>query len=213
MIIYSPSDGDAYTTAVESAPRHCFLMTRLGNPVSEPVKSISAAVKKCCESAEYDVIDASVQVTGRDFLVKIWKMIASAPLSVGVVHESIPAKTQANIFYELGVAQAMGKETVIVKSPKAEIPSDFIRTEYITFDSKFSGNFSKYLKGLSDQAEHYETVAEQLDRDPVLALDYLKRAYLISGDENLKEKAKIVVKEAKLDNRASNSVELLSAAF
>jgi len=213
MIIYNPSDGDAFTTTIKSAPRHCFLMTRLGNPVPKMVKDIGTKVKKCCRNQKYVAIDAGTRVTGRDFLNKIWKMIASSPLAVGVVHESIPPSTQANIFYELGVAQALGKETLIVKSLKGKIPSDFIRTEYITFDGNFTQNFSKYLTGLTDQAEHYEIVADQLDRNPILAIDYLKRAYLITGESRLKKKAKSVVKDAGLQDRAANSVELLAAAF
>ena len=213
MIIYSPTDGDALTTSIKSAPRHCFLMTRLGKPVPQMVVDIGQAVKKCCSNANFTVIDAGAKVTGRDFLLKIWKMIASAPLAVGVVHEDVPAKTQANIFYELGVAQALGKETLIIKSPKSEIPSDFIRTEYITYDSEFTSSFSQYLDDLKDQAEHYELVSDQLDRNPILALDYLKRAYLITGDPALKKKAKLLVKNAGLKQRATNSVELLAAEF
>ena len=68
-------------------------------------------------------------MTGWDFLIKIWKLIASSPLAVGIVHEDIASSTQVNIYYELGIAQALGKETVIVKSPGAKVPSDFVRTE------------------------------------------------------------------------------------
>lgn len=64
------------------------------------------------------------------------------PLSVGICHEEIPAKSQANIWYELGVAQAMGKETLIAKSPYSDIPSDFVRTEYIEFNARFSAKFA-----------------------------------------------------------------------
>jgi len=213
MIIYNPLDGDAFTTTIKSAPRHCFLMTRLGKPVPKMVKDIGVAVNKCCKKNKYKVVDASTRVSGRDFLIKIWKMIASSPVAIGVVHESIPATTQANIFYELGVAQALGKETLIVKSPKAKIPSDFIRTEYITYNSSFAKNFSKYLAALKDQAEHYEVVADQLDRNPILAIDYLKRAYLITGERRLKTKAKSIIKDAGLQDRATNSVELLTASF
>lgn len=213
MIIYNPTDGYAFTTTIKSDPKHCFLMTRLGKPVPKMVKDIGAEVKKCCRNQKYVVIDAGTRVTGRDFLIKIWKMIASSPLAVGVVHESIPPSTQANIFYELGVAHALGKEIMIVKSPKGKVPSDFIRTEYITFDNNFTNNFSKYLTSLTDQAEHYEIVADQLDRNPVLAIDYLKRAYLITGENRLKKKAKSVVSSARLHDRAANSVELLAAAF
>lgn len=188
-------------------------MTRLGKTIPQSVNEIRAAVTTVCAEHHYTVIDASNRVTGRDFLAKIWRQIASAPLAVGVVHEDIPVTTQANIYYELGVAQALGKETVIVKSASAKIPSDFVRTEYIAFDEMFSVNFSKYLESIIEQADHYETVADQLDRNPVLAIDYLKRAFLITGDERLRTKAQAVVAEAGLEQRAANSVELLAVAF
>ena len=213
MIFYNPADGDALTTSIPAAPRHCFLMTRLGTQIPPLVDEIRTDICSCCENIEYEVIDAASRVTGRDFLVKIWKLIASSPLSVGVVHEDIPQKSQANIYYELGVAQAMGKETVIVKSPRSAVPSDFVRSEYIVFDDQFRSNFSQYLDGLPAQADHYELIADQLDRNPILALDYLKRAYLITGDQQLRDKAKAVSASAAIQDRATNSVELLAGDF
>lgn len=213
MIIYSPLDGDAITNSVTSNPRYCFLMTRLGKSIPPEVKEIRAAVIAVCNTFDYSVIDASARVTGRDFLLKIWRQIASVPLAVGVVHEAIPPTSQANIYYELGVAQALGKETVIIKSADADVPSDFIRSEYIVFDENFSANFASYFDSTIEQAEHYEIVADQLDRNPILAIDYLKRAFLITGDERLRTKAQTVVGKAGLEQRASNSVEMLAAAF
>jgi len=213
MIIYSPLDGDAITSSVPSNPRHCFLITRLGKPIPPAVESIHRAVTAACGDHGYAVIDASTRVTGRDFLLKIWRQIASAPLSVGIAHEDIPPITQANIYYELGVAQALGKETVVIKGPGAKVASDFIRTEYIEFNSGFAANFASYLESLMEQADHYETVADQLDRNPLLAIDYLKRAFLITGDKRLRAKAKTLVKGAGLERRAANCVELLAAAF
>lgn len=188
-------------------------MTRLGNPIPPMVAEIRDAVEACCAPFEYTVIDAQAKVTGRDFLLKIWHLIASAPLSVGVVHEDIPPAAQANIFYELGVAQALGKETVVIKSPEAEIPSDLIRSEYITFDDDFPENFLAYMGTIHEQAEYYLILADQLDRNPVLTLDYLKRAFLITGDEQLKERARNIVESAGLEERAKNSVELIAAMF
>ncbi|MAT94978.1 MAG: hypothetical protein CME59_20605 [Halioglobus sp.] len=166
-----------------------------------------------CKKQDYRVIDAGSKVTGRDFLLKIWRLIAATPLSIGVCHEDIPSTTQANIYYEIGVAQALGKETLLIKSPAAKVPSDFIRTEYVEFDKNFSSNFASFLKSLSEQADHYETVADQLDRNPILAIDYLKRAFLISGDKRLRKKAQEIAHAAGLENRAKNSVELLAATF
>ncbi len=213
MILYNPHDGDAIVTATRSSPKHCFLMTRLGDDIPEQVRDMRVAITKHCKAAGFTVIDAGARVTGRDFLLKIWGLIAASPLSVGLLHPKIPAKTQANIYYELGVAQALGKETLLVKAPKSRVPSDFIRTEYVNYDQHFDERFSAFMKSLPEQADHYETVADQLDRNPVLALDYLRRAYLITGETRLHERAKAILRAANIKDRAKNSVEQLTAAF
>ena len=66
---------------------------------------------------------------------------------------------------------------------------------------------------IHEQADYFERMADQLERDPILALDYLKRAFLINGDNNLKRNARKVVKGAGLDERAANSVEQIAAVF
>jgi hypothetical protein len=182
-------------------------------PIPEMVQDIRTSVTAACNNFNYEVIDASSKVTGRDFLLKIWKLIASAPLSIGICHEEIPQTTQANIYYELGVAQALGKETLLIKSPNITVPSDFVRTEYIEFNDNFDQSFQAYLDSLIEQADHYELMADQLDRNPILAIDYLKRAFLITGDTQLRTKANDLLNQAGLEDRATNSVELLTAAF
>jgi hypothetical protein len=162
-----------------------------------------------CRKKKYKVIDATVKVTGRDFLFKIWNLIATTPVSVGVCHESFPKPTLMNIYYELGMARAMGKETVIVKSAKAKHPSDLVRDEYIEFNDDFAANFSNFLDQLDEVADSYETMADALERNPLLAIDFLRRAYLITGDSYLKRKINKLVKEANFDHRAKNSVEIL----
>ncbi len=56
-------------------------------------------------------------------------------------------------------------------------------------------------------------IADQLERNPVLAIDYLRRAFLISGNEGLRGKARALLDQAGVDDRAKNSVEQLAAAF
>lgn len=213
MILYSPIDGEALTSKVVAQPRHCFLMTRLGKPIPQQVAEIGVAVKAVCNQHNYKVIDAGSQVTGRDFLMKIWKMIASSPLAVAVCHEDIAIETQGNIFYELGLAQAMGKETLLIKSKSAKLPSDFVRSEYIEYGDDFEKLLSDYLSGLRQQAEHYEQVADLLERNPILAIDYLRRAYLITGEARLKGLANHLLHAPGLESRARNSVEMLAADF
>lgn len=211
MIVYNPTDGDAIASSIESQPKHCFLMTQLGGEVPKGVEDIRKSITAVCKKSGFKVIDANSEITGRDFLLKIWKQIAATPLSIVICHENIPQKTLSNIYYELGVAQAMGRETIIIKSPNADVPSDFVRTEYIEFNSGFTKKLTKYLKGLHDQAVHYETVADQLDNNPVLSIDYLKRAYLITGETRLQGKARKLLNG--LGDRAKNSVEQIAASF
>jgi hypothetical protein len=213
MIIYSPTDGDALTNSIPSKPRHCFLMTRLGNNVPTEIKRIRKDITQCCIAAGYTTIDASSKISGRDFLLKIWKQIAASPLAIAVYHEDMPQNTLYNIYYEVGVAQALGKETIIVKSAGIDIPSDFVRTEYIQYDSSFNQNLSDYLTQLDEQAAHYEDMADILENNPVLSLDYLKRAYLITGETRLQEKARAILNQAGLSDRAKNSVEIIGASF
>jgi len=213
MILYSPTDGDALTSKIASYPQNCFLMTRLGGAVSIQAIEMRTEISRICQARNFNVIDARHKVTGRDLLNKIWQLIAGCPVCIAILHEDFPAGTLANIYYELGVAQAMGKETVVVKTPAFEVASDLIRSEYIVFDQNFTENFLLFMDDLAVRAEHYEMMAEQLERNPVLSIDYLKRAFLLTNDSNLKAKALLTLQGANLQDRAKNSVEVLAASF
>jgi len=69
MIIYNPLDGDAFTSSIPSSPRHCFLMTRLGKHVPKEVENMRRFITELCANANYEVVDASSRITGRDFLL------------------------------------------------------------------------------------------------------------------------------------------------
>ncbi|NYT27839.1 MAG: hypothetical protein H0A76_08055 [Candidatus Thiodubiliella endoseptemdiera] len=213
MIIYSPIDGDAINNSIIFRPKHCFLITQLGSSVPTLVTDIQKNITTYCQSFGYQVIDASEETTGRDFLLKIWKLIESVAICIVIIHEDTPIKTQANLYYELGVAQALGKETIIIKTPRSKMPSDFNRTEYISFNEKFEENFKKFLRSIQKQADHYAELSEYLEKDPILAIDYLKRAFLITDNQNYQLYAKKILETIDTDNRAKNSIEYFSAAF
>src|SRR3977135_73555 len=115
MIFYRPTDSDPYTTAIKYRPRTCFLMTQLGEPHAEVV-AIRDYLSNILSTFKIKLIDADSVVTGKDFLLKIWNLLLAVPLGVAIVHEKMRTETLCNIFYELGVLQAYGKETLIVKT-------------------------------------------------------------------------------------------------
>src|SRR5215211_3503591 len=116
MILYGLVDGDPYTRKINYRPRTCFLMTQLGGDIPDEVDDIRSALRRILETHNIELIDANSRITGRDFLFKIWNMIVAVPLAVAIVHEEMPVKTLHNVFYEIGIAQALGKETVVIKS-------------------------------------------------------------------------------------------------
>ena len=119
----------------------------------------------------------------------------------------------ANIFYELGWMQAYGRETVVIKIGNVRFPSDLVRTEYIDMDEHFSRNLGNFILSLRSRAEYYETLAEQLEANPLLAIDYLRRAYLLTGNTRLRRRARQIFTDADLGNRARDSVERLMITF
>ncbi len=70
-----------------------------------------------------------------------------------------------------------------------------------------------FLKATQEQAEHYEELSELLENDPILAMDYLKRAFLITGNKNYQLSVKNILKTIDTDGRAKNSIENSAAIF
>ena len=214
MILYNPTDGIVQQTKIKYRPKTCFIMTQLGKPIPPKVTKIRKRLKNILTRNNLKEIDAESVFTGKDFMLKIWRLLISVPLGIAIIDETMSSNTLCNIFYEIGMMQTLGKETVVIKTDKAKVPSDFVRTEYINFDSDFEENIKKYFEttfwGLPD---YYETIADQLDRNPLLAIDYLRRAYLITGNDKLKKEANRLLKEAAVEGRAKNSVEQLLVDF
>jgi hypothetical protein len=215
MIFYRPTDGDVHTGRIEYRPRTCFLMTRLGRPIPHEIEEIRLRLTTFFSINKINVIDANTEITGRDFLLKIWHIILGVPLGIAIITRNMSAQTFANIFYEIGLMQAYGKETLIIKTVGTKVPSDFVRTEHIQFADDFEEKLDNFLQSFFKQAEYYKFfIADQVEnKNPLLAIDYLKRAYLISGEEVYREEAIKIFQKASIKERAKNSVEMLLIDF
>ena len=141
-------------------------------------------IRRAAVEADWESLRIDESVETGTIASQYIREIFSADLVVAEVSAPNP-----NVFYELGLLHALGKETLIVKPPGVEVPSDFVRTEYIDYDRKAAPKLRRYLDQMFLQAGHYETMADQLGGNPGLAIDYLKRAYLITGNRRLLDRA------------------------
>lgn len=213
MIVYRPTDGDAHTVPIAVRCQTCFLMTQLGGTVPTEVTAIRDRVEAVFTVEGFDVVDADSFTTGRDFLHKIWEVIVSVPVGVAIVHEEIRPATLANVYYEIGLTQALGKETLVVKAPRAQVPSDFVRTEYVTANEHLERRLGRFVDNLRERESHYGHVGTLVENNPLLALDFFRRAYLLFGDPQWQDAARTIVASADLADRATDSVEMLMASF
>ena len=213
MIFYRPTDGEPPISAVDLSPKTCFIMTQMGNELPPVIADIRNKLKALLKVKGIGIIDAQSRVTGGDYLIKIWQLLISAPIGIAIVHHEMSPETLSNIYYEMGMMVSYGKETLVVKTPDTKIPSDFIRTEYVEYNQTFDRNIKKFITNVFKRAEYFEKLSDQTEKNPLLSIDYLKRAYLITGNENLKLKANEIFLSMDLENRAKNSVENLFMQF
>ena len=147
-------------------------MTKLGGNVPPIVGEIREQVSSILSARDIKTIDANSVTTGKDFLLKIWRLIVGVPVGIAIVYKSMPKTTMSNVFYEVGLMQALGKETLIVKEPKAEVPSDFVRTEYGSFNRGFDRRLNAFRQ--PSGKGHYFDCRFAGSANPLLAIDYYR---------------------------------------
>lgn len=206
MILYDPVQGDVLTKHIKFRPQTCFIMTQLGTPIPNEIKNIRRTLEKYLKHEKLKTIDANSDIKGKDFLLKIWEMILSVPVGIAIISKELTPYTLANIFYEIGLLQAYGKETLIIKTKDSYVPSDFVRTEYIEYDRNFKKKINKFLDGLKEQSEYYANASILLEGNPLLSIDYLRRAFLISGNEKYKKDAQIISQANPLDKQPNSEL-------
>ncbi len=213
MIRYNPIDSDPSTVPVQYLPKTCFIMSQLKKPIPDNQKEIRSRLSDFLERRGFGEIDADSSLTGKDFLVKIWDMVFAVPIGIAIITRQTTRNTLANIFYEIGLLQAYGKETLVIKTGDTKVPSDFIRTEYLEFKDDFEAKLNQYFNRISTLKEHFDMMAKQLENDPLLAIDYMRRAFLITNDNNYRDRVKQLYLKSRRKRRSTNCVENLLINF
>ncbi len=83
-------------------------------------EGIEQLVRHACDSVDLEVTRAA---TGADYGAARWQQLTSSSLAVFDFGD-MPAKSRAAVAYELGIARAIGKASVILADPNSRLPFD-----------------------------------------------------------------------------------------
>ena len=141
-------------------------------------------------------MSATSQRGQKDYLVKIIQLIRGCGIGTAIFSEYTSAPTLANIFFEVALCNLLGKPVILVKSETAKTPSDFVRTEWVTYSGRkqaqLKKDFSDSISSVLALAKYYETLgdlameAEVIDLE--LAFERYRQSFLIDGRINVRNK-------------------------
>lgn len=187
-LLYSPVDGSQLAEPFSLFPRSAFLMIHDNDRVAAVEARMQAIAREEIESARFEARAASELKRTGDFLAKIIGMIRGCGFGIAIFSDATPPATMANIFFEVGYCLALGKPTFLLVAGDSA-PSDFVRSEWISYDHKderlFRSSVRKALSEMEEYGRFLETIASAAEdaeeMNPELAFEGFKRAYLISG--------------------------------
>jgi hypothetical protein len=91
-------------------------------------KVYSTHIKKIGEELGITIRRADEIFSPRPFMEKVWDGICAARLVLADCTEKNP-----NVFYEIGIAHAVGKKVVLITRSEKDIPSDIKHFDYIPY--------------------------------------------------------------------------------
>ena len=191
-------------------------MLHSGKNVSTAEAKIDSVVCKCLAQLDHPVMKASRHSGTKDYLEKIMQLIRGCGFGIAIFSELTPATTLANIFFEIGLCGVLGKPVILIKSAKAKPPSDFVRTEWITFQDdpkKLRKDLERFIKSISELAAYYEDLGDLAlaaeDVDYELAFERYRQAMLIASKQPVRAKIRGILTDL---GDESESAKMLRAS-
>lgn len=105
-----------------------FVVMPFGEPWSSRV--YTRMIKPAASTAKLECIRGDSIVRTGDLTANILKALFSVGAVVADV--SVP---NANVFYEIGLCHAIGKDTILLKQSKADLPADLAGAHYYEYDA------------------------------------------------------------------------------
>jgi hypothetical protein len=200
-LLFSPISENLLEGPFNPFPRSAFVMLHSGKNVSTLEKTIDDVVCRSLNRLKHPVKKAARQSGTKDYLEKIIQIIRGCGFGVAIFSEFTPPPTLANIFFEIGLCGILGKPIVLIKSARAKPPSDFVRTEWISFEDGNSKNLKrdieKSVRQITELASFYEKVGDlALDAEDVdleLAFERYRQAILIENKQGVRNKIKSIL--------------------
>jgi hypothetical protein len=165
-------------------------MLQLGGTISTAEVAIHRLVGEALAARGIEEITAPAVAGTGDYLQKIIDLIRGSGFGIAIFSDLTPARTLANIFFELGVAGILGKPVQLLLAGPSDPPSDFVRTEWIRYqagnEARFLRDSQRAVDSILEGAKFYQTIgqialdAEEPDFEE--AFERFKQAVLISDD-------------------------------
>lgn len=197
-LLFSPLSEGILEGPFKPFPKSAFIMLHSGKNVSEAELKIDAVLGKCLARLKHPIQKAARHSGTKDYLEKIIQIIRGCGFGVAIFSELTPAATLANIFFEIGLCSVFGKPVILIKTAEAKPPSDFVRTEWITYQpdnaARLRKDLEESIKSVVELAEYYEALgdlameAEHIDVE--LAFERYKQAILIADKPEVRRKIK-----------------------
>jgi hypothetical protein len=180
-------------------PKHAFVMRQIGKPPAIDL-AMARAVEDVLRQRGFRTKDADASTGGKDFLERILELIRATGFTIAIFSDKTRPTALANIMLELGFAAMCGKPLLIVKSAKAKAPSDFSRTDWISYDGTDEGGFrSKLNQGLDaieSLVEYEDTLLSVAlsaqSMDCAVAFERANKGFLLSGQSKFITAAKSI---------------------
>ncbi len=169
-------------------------MLHLGDQVAVDEQTMLRIVREVLAGRGLTAVTAGDVPRTSDFLHKIIDLIRGTGFSVAIFSDRTPARTLANIFFEIGVALVIGKPVQLLwasrDARRNAVPSDFVRTEWIRYvageEEKLRRDLKNSIDAIAQGAIFYRQIGDiafdAAEPDLELAFERYKQAILISGE-------------------------------
>lgn len=220
-LIFSPITEDILEGPYQPKPKAAFMMLQQADDVSDVEIDMDTIVTDVLNKRKLTPLRATTERGQKDYLDKIIRLIRGCGFGVVIFSEKTPAPTLANIFFEVALCNLFGKPVIIVKSEAAKAPSDFVRTEWVSYrggkKSQLKSDFSKSVSAVLKFAKYYEQLGDiALDAEDVdleLAFERYRQSYLIDGRTSVRSKLRRLGDRARQDGDLAASLKPARSRF